>query len=179
MLVASARTSLNTKLLGGTVNKWFKVGLTAIGSKLTVTVNGETVLTAEDTVAPLLSGRTIWEACCTGQDAVADYASITATTVPVAGLGGSVLQAVTNAASFLPGPVAPGEIVVLFGANLGPAALAGLQLDSSGKISVTDGGTSATFDGVAAPLIYSSANQVAAIVPFEVSASTNLQVQFH
>jgi uncharacterized protein (TIGR03437 family) len=163
---------------GGTVNQWFDVGLTAIGPNFTVTLNGTAVITVLDTSGALLSGRTEWGTCCSGQNAIADFDAITVNT-PAASqpAGAPVLQGVTNAASYLPGPVAPGEIVTLFGSNLGPSSLAGLQLDGSGGISSSLGGTSVHFGGVAAPLIYSSAGQVAAIVPFEVAVSTNLQVQ--
>jgi uncharacterized protein (TIGR03437 family) len=164
---------------GGTVNQWFNIGLTAIGPNLTVSLNGTVVIAVQDTSGALLSGLTTWSACCSGQDAIADFDSILVSTPPAAQTPGApVIQGVTNAASYLPGTVAPGEIVTLFGSNLGPSSLAGLQLDGSGEISSSLGGTSVLFSGVAAPLLYSSAGQVAAIVPFEVSASTNLQVQF-
>jgi uncharacterized protein (TIGR03437 family) len=164
---------------GGTVNQWFNIGLTAIGPNLTVSLNGTAVIVAQDTSGALLSGQTAWGACCSGQDSIADFDSIVVSTPPARPASGlPVIQAVTNAASFLTGPVAPGEIVALFGSNLGPSSLAGLQLDGSSGISSSVGGTRVLFGGIAAPLLYSSAPQVAAIVPFEVSASTNLQVQF-
>ena len=56
-------------------------------------------------------------------------------------------RSVVNAASFLDGSVAPGEIVTIFGSNLGPA------------------GTRVLFDGIPATLLYAGNNQVSAIVP--------------
>ncbi len=64
------------------------------------------------------------------------------------------LLAVTNAASFYEfpqAPVAPGEIVSLFGQNF-PA---------NPKL---------TFDGRAAPILYADSKQINAVVPFEVTA---------
>jgi len=84
---------------------------------------------------------------------------------------------VVNSASSLSGPVAPGELVVVYGSGLGPAALAGAQLDSSGHLSDNVAGTQVLFNGVAAPLIYTRADQVAAIVPNGVSGQQSVQVQ--
>ena len=82
-----------------------------------------------------------------------------------------LLNSVTNAASFAPGPVAPGELVTIFGSGLGPSTLAKLQLTDSGTVDTTLGGTQVFFDGYAAPLIYSSFGAVAAIVPYEIGGS--------
>jgi uncharacterized protein (TIGR03437 family) len=74
---------------------------------------------------------------------------------------------VLNGASFLAGnqgffplgTVAPGEIVSIFGVGLGP-------------------GTQVLFDGLPAPMLYASANQINAVVPYEVKAPiTKMTVQ--
>jgi len=89
------------------------------------------------------------------------------------------VTAVSNGASFLQGPVAPGEIIAIFGSGLGPATLAGLQLDSNGHVASSIAGTQVFFDGVSAPLLYTSATQVGAVVPFGVSGdSTNVQILY-
>ena len=88
---------------------------------------------------------------------------------------------VTNAATFLPGAVAPGEIVTIFGTQLGPNTLVRLQLTSDGQsISKTLSGTRVLFDGVAAPILYTIAGQVSAIVPYGVNGrrTTELQVEY-
>jgi uncharacterized protein (TIGR03437 family) len=84
---------------------------------------------------------------------------------------------VVNSASSLSGPVAPGELVVVYGSGLGPATLARAQLDSSGHLSDNVASTQVLFNGVAAPLIYTRADQVAAIVPNAVSDQQSVQVQ--
>jgi uncharacterized protein (TIGR03437 family) len=89
---------------------------------------------------------------------------------------------VTNAATFLPGAIAPGEIVTIFGSSLGPEALAGLQLTPDRQfITKSLSGTRVLFDGVPAPIIYTTAGQVSAIVPYAVSArtTTDLQVEYN
>ena len=85
--------------------------------------------------------------------------------------------AITNAASYANKGVAPGEIVVIFPTNVGPAALAGNALDASGKVVTTIAGTRVLFDGVAAPMIYAVKNQVSAVVPYEIAGQSSTQVQ--
>jgi uncharacterized protein (TIGR03437 family) len=83
------------------------------------------------------------------------------------------IGAILNAASNLPGPVAPGEIVVITGAGLGPAQL--ITGPSGGPYSTGLSGVSVQFGSIAAQLIYVSANQIAAIVPDSV-LSSGLQI---
>jgi uncharacterized protein (TIGR03437 family) len=86
----------------------------------------------------------------------------------------------TNAASYAPGPVAPGEIVTIFGTGLGPSTLTTLQITDSGTVATNLGGTQVFFDGYPAPLIYSSATQVSVIVPYEVAGTgtTSMMIQY-
>src|ERR1017187_2259079 len=88
-------------------------------------------------------------------------------------LGGFQIKiaAVANAASNLAGPVTGGEIVVLYGTGMGPAALAQYTPGTNGQVPKSLAGTTVYFGNYAAPLLYTSANQVAAIVPYEVSGS--------
>jgi uncharacterized protein (TIGR03437 family) len=62
-----------------------------------------------------------------------------------------LLQAVANAASFVTGPVAPGEIVSIFGTNLDQ---------------------NVTFDGTPAKLVYFSSTQVNVTVPYSITGPT-------
>jgi uncharacterized protein (TIGR03437 family) len=85
--------------------------------------------------------------------------------------------AVTNAASYAAKGVAPGEIVVLFPTNVGPASFAGNSLDAAGKVVTMIAGTRVLFDGIAAPMIYAAKNQVSAVVPYEIAGQSSTQVQ--
>jgi uncharacterized protein (TIGR03437 family) len=88
------------------------------------------------------------------------------------------LTAVANGASYVQGSVSPGEIVALFGVNLGPTPGVPLQLSADGKsITKTLGGVQVLFDGNAAPLTYASATQVNAVVPYGVAGASSTQVQ--
>ena len=89
------------------------------------------------------------------------------------------ISAVVNGASAQSGAVSPGEVVVIYGTNLGPAQLVSAQLDSSGLVSNQLAGTTVSFGGIAAPLVYVSYSQVSAVVPYGVSAgSVPVQVQY-
>ncbi|MDE3167776.1 MAG: hypothetical protein KGN36_18390 [Acidobacteriota bacterium] len=79
---------------------------------------------------------------------------------------------VHNAASNLPGSIAPGEIVTILGSGLGPAQLAQYQVGASGLVECPLAGTKVYFDGACAPMIYTSATQVAAVVPYAVSGNS-------
>ena len=72
--------------------------------------------------------------------------------------GSSAVSAVTNGASNLSGPVAGGEVIVIYGSGLGPAQLVQYQADASGRVPTAVGGTSVYVNGVAAPMIYASAD---------------------
>ncbi len=87
------------------------------------------------------------------------------------------ISAVVNGASGAPGGVAPGEIVAIFGARLGPAALAGAQLTPAGNLATSLSSTQVLFDGNPAPLVYASASQVGAIVPSAVAGKTSTAVE--
>jgi uncharacterized protein (TIGR03437 family) len=79
------------------------------------------------------------------------------------------IAAVVNAASYVyPSAVSPGEIVTIFGTNIGPATPAGLALDpTTGKVATLIGGVQVLFNGVPAPMVYASSTQVSAVVPYE------------
>jgi uncharacterized protein (TIGR03437 family) len=80
-----------------------------------------------------------------------------------------ILEALGNAASYQLGPVAPGELVTLFGHYLGPATPAQWELGSNGLLTIPNANVQIFFDDVPAPLIYISAGQINAIAPYSVA----------
>jgi len=89
-------------------------------------------------------------------------------------------MAVTNAADYLPGPVAPGEMVTIFGSGAGPAAGASMQVQS-GLVTTTLSGTRVLFDGTPAPLLYVRSDQVNAVVPYGLWSSgsaAQMQIEY-
>ena len=85
------------------------------------------------------------------------------------------IAAVTNAASNLPGAISPGEIVALYGSGIGPMQLVKAAPGSDGFYGTQVANTSVSFNGMAAPMIYAWAGQIAAIVPYGITG-TNAQV---
>jgi uncharacterized protein (TIGR03437 family) len=88
-----------------------------------------------------------------------------------------VSSGMVDGASAQPGAVTPGKIVVLYGSRLGPTTLAGGTIGGDGKVASNTGGTQVLFDGVPAPILYTSAGQVAAVVPYAVDGKAGTQVQ--
>jgi uncharacterized protein (TIGR03437 family) len=84
---------------------------------------------------------------------------------------------VVNAASYSSGPVAPGEIVSLFGSALGPPIPVSAALTNPKLVANSLEGVRVTFDGVRAPLLYASSGQVNAVVPYSVNGKTTTQLQ--
>ena len=76
------------------------------------------------------------------------------------------ITSITNAASNLSISVSAGEIVVITGSGLGPAQLTSAHVGGDGLYDCGVAGTVVQFNGTCAPLIYTWATQVAAVVPY-------------
>lgn len=86
---------------------------------------------------------------------------------------------VTSAASY--GHVySPGQMVVVWGSLLGPVQQAGLQVDNNGMVSSSVSGVRILFDGIPAPIVYVSATQCSAVIPYfgAINATTHVQVEY-
>ena len=82
-----------------------------------------------------------------------------------------------NAASLLGGPIAPGEIVSIFGLGIGPATPMGGTLDASGTMATEVAQTRVLFNGSAAPLFYVQAGQILAQAPYEIAGQSTVDVE--
>ena len=82
------------------------------------------------------------------------------------------ISVVFDAATESAMPLSPGKVAVIYGAGLGPSTLAEFQLNGSNTIAAQLAGTIVMFNGIAAPLIYTSATQIGAIVPYGVTGNT-------
>ncbi len=91
---------------------------------------------------------------------------------------------VLSAASFTGNPnigsagtaVAPGELVAIFGAGIGPENATPAGLDASGNFPLSLAGYQVSFDGFSAPIIYAGPDQINAVVPYAVAGQAGTQV---
>jgi uncharacterized protein (TIGR03437 family) len=89
------------------------------------------------------------------------------------------ITAVLNGASFIQDSVSPGEVLAILGANLGPGVLENMRVDETGHVTNELAGTQVFFDGIAAPLMYTSSEQVGVVVPFGIAGKkTQVVVQY-
>jgi uncharacterized protein (TIGR03437 family) len=90
------------------------------------------------------------------------------------------LSSVTNGASFAAGVIAPGELVTLFGSNLGPTTLTTYTLNSVGLMETALAGTEVLFDGQPVPILYTRNDQLTVVAPFGLvgKTSTDIEVRY-
>jgi uncharacterized protein (TIGR03437 family) len=100
------------------------------------------------------------------------------TAVAVTAAGPRILpDCIVNAASYVGGGVAPGEIVTVLGSGIGPPNMVSLTLTGDRRLATTLADTRIWFDNVAAPLVYVSDQQSSAIVPYAVAGQASVDVQ--
>jgi uncharacterized protein (TIGR03437 family) len=89
-----------------------------------------------------------------------------------------VLAAIQNAASSAPGSIAPGEIIVIYGSNIGPPTLTTYILDpKTNMFATTVADTTVLFGNVPAPILYTSVNQTSVVVPFQVAGQPTVDIK--
>jgi uncharacterized protein (TIGR03437 family) len=86
------------------------------------------------------------------------------------------VTAVASSATLLQSAISPGEVLAIFGAHLGPDGMSVAQVDDAGYAAKVLAGTQVLFDGVAAPVLYTSYGEVGAVAPFGIRGPTT-QVQ--
>jgi uncharacterized protein (TIGR03437 family) len=69
-------------------------------------------------------------------------------------------------------PVAPGEIVTIFGTNIGAPVTISAQPNGNGYIGTQLAGTMVTFNGIPAPVLSTGPSQVTAVAPYELTAES-------
>ncbi len=109
-----------------------------------------------------------------GRTAQASYQLTIAGAVPIFSETGLL-----NGASFKGGAIAPGEILNIFGIGFGMGELTGIQIQNG--VALTQlASTRVFFDEVAAPLLFSTLNQVGLVVPYEVinRGSVNVVLEY-
>jgi uncharacterized protein (TIGR03437 family) len=93
------------------------------------------------------------------------------------------IAAITNGASYATGPVvapdiatvSPGDLVTIFGTNIGPTLPATITI-TGGVVDTGLSNVSVTVDGKNAPMLYAGQNQVTIQVPYEVGLGAGKHV---
>lgn len=187
VLAANASEARKQGLPGGTVGASYRQQLTSfdglVASAITLSAgalppgiqleSGSAVLSG----IPQTAGDYFFTLTIrTGASAVEN----TAFRLSVAPAGAPLIAALTHAASYASEGVAPGQLVTLFGAGMGPSALRQFTV-TNGFLPKELGLMRVLFDGLAAPMIYTSTGQVSAIAPFDLLGrlQTNVTVEYN
>ncbi len=147
-----------------TGSNFFSTSVVSIGATiLTKTLVGPTTLLATITALLLTTAGTLPIVVTTPTAAAASALAAFTAYGP-----GPQLWAVTNGASANMSVISPGGIVTIYGVGLGPVTLT--PFPGTNPLPVVLPGsapsTSVSINGVAAPLLYTSATQVSCIVPY-------------
>jgi uncharacterized protein (TIGR03437 family) len=157
----------------------FTATATSTGNWLSVTPASGTASSTATTLTISANPTSLTAGNYTGTVTIASPTSLTPLTLTVnltvAAVPPPVLQAIKNSASYATGAVAPGELVIVVGTNLGPTPLT-FGTVTGGKLSTSVAGTQVLFDGIPAPIYYASAAQTAVFVPYEVAGRPTTSV---
>ena len=88
-------------------------------------------------------------------------------------LGGSLACAVDGLTNMTVGPLAPGQLISLFGHGLGPEQPLTASISGPDPLPVVLGGVTVMFDDIPAPLNYVSSSQINVGVPWEISGRSS------
>jgi uncharacterized protein (TIGR03437 family) len=130
-----------------------------------------------DFPATLLNGRWSCDATSDPRVGIGQFVLLFLTGDPN-GFGSLDPNLIASAANGFGGqPVAPGQLINIYGQGVGPFDPVGAQLDSSGRVTTTLGGLRVLFDGVPGPILLAGAFQSTVQVPFEVAGRTVTSMQ--
>jgi len=91
------------------------------------------------------------------------------------------IVAIQNNGSFLSTSISPGLIISIYGTNMGPATLVPLHVGANSLLDTVLAGTTVTFDGVQAPIVFTRADVLSVIVPYEIAgrATSSMIVNYN
>lgn len=95
-----------------------------------------------------------------------------------------IAYTIQNGATFVEGPFAPGELITLRGAGIGPEKPAYAQIGTNGRVATELGGVEVLINGNPVPLLYAQSQQINAMVPWElandlIDPSSYVQVRYN
>jgi uncharacterized protein (TIGR03437 family) len=170
-------SSQNGSVLGTQI---LPAGITSstVDSQGNIYVGGSTGLPE----VPLTPG-VFYDSAVTQRVASGAFLERTNFSIPASGAIVNAVGCVTDAPTMtLIGPVAPGQLLTLYGNGIGPSQPAIGLVGGEAALPTSLGGVSVTFDGEFAPLLYASAMQINVQVPFTVrppNPSTVMQLSYN
>ena len=182
---STATPSSASITVSGTVGAQFTVSAGSTGNWLAVSATSGTIPSSGSTPVTVtlqnLSSLTVSSTPYTGTITVAGSGGAAGSTTINVSLTVSAplptVLSVTNAASFNSGPLSAGEVIAIFGTQMGPST--GVALASSditnNTLPFTLGGVSVTVGGYPAPMLYASSTQISAVVPYQINQPAYLQ----
>lgn len=84
---------------------------------------------------------------------------------------------IVNAATLKPGGIAPGEILSIFGTNLGTPLGRTLEFSEPRQVSTDLAETQVWFDGLPGTMLYAGSGQINVVAPFGLAGKTSTRVQ--
>jgi len=142
-------------------------------------ISGRTVNVAKTTVIDTDRGPVVVGACVEVRGALKTDGSIDASRIEVESANGSCLfrKGVVDAANFSSFAISPGQIVSLFGMNIGPATDLPLVITPDRRLATQLANVRVLFDGAEAPLLLASRDQINAVAPCGLQAGKTVTVQ--
>jgi uncharacterized protein (TIGR03437 family) len=113
------------------------------------------------------AGRTVADANYVYVTSVAPVAP----TATAAGMVSAATFANNNSAG-----ISPGEILTLFGSQLGPTQVSTLTVNASNQVDTILQGTKVLFNGVPGPMIFTSTGQIAVVAPYSIANDSTVNV---
>ena len=166
--VGSGNTLLT--ITGTNYYKATTVGVTGVSSPIKPAVLDSTHLTALIPSNVLQAPSTLTITVTNPAPGGSASSTVSVTNAPT-------IDAVVNAASYDGTAISPGELIAVFGTNLGPMpALTMTENTTPGFVDTALGGVSVQIDGQDAPLIYVSSTQINLQVPYEVTLGASKDV---
>jgi uncharacterized protein (TIGR03437 family) len=141
------------------------------------------VVATSNTVFDTEHGALVLGACVEVEGTLKPDGTVEAIRIEVKSASGMCIfrNGVVNAGSFSSFAVSAGQIVSLFGINLGPATELPLQVTPDNRVSNRLANTRVTFDGVPGPILFASQGQINVVVPCSVGSggktTTTVQVE--
>jgi uncharacterized protein (TIGR03437 family) len=179
---APAPAVQTVQVTGSGAGVTFTTVATSTGTWLGVSpATGSAPATLNVSVSPtgLAAGTYTGTVAINSPSAVSNPAASITVNLTVSSVPKPVFTAVANAASYVNGPVSPGENIVIFGTGLGPATLT-LGHVTGNTFDTTLANTQVFFDNTPAPIVYTRADQTSVMVPYGVAgrATTSIRVVF-